>query len=120
MLHNTFVFLKFCRLELYILKKYVDDLFLAGDSLKKGVCWNPEQKIFIWSQEQEENDNRTSAHRTLEEIGKMASDLVNCLRFTWDTAEHNTNGRMPVLDTQLWVEIQPRVKRTPEEMDPEA
>ena len=76
--------------------------------------------MFIWSQEQEENDNRTSAHRTLEEMGMMASDLVNCLRFTWDTPEHNNNGRMPVLDSQLWVEIQPRVKGIPEEMDPEA
>ena len=76
--------------------------------------------MFIWTQEQEEKDDRTSTHRTLEDIGKMASDLINCLRFTWDTPEHNHNGRMPLLDTKLWVDIQPRVKGIPEEMDPQA
>ena len=40
----------------------------------------------------------------------MASSILGCLNFTWDTPCSNPNKRLPVLDTELWVGEQAREK----------
>ena len=38
----------------------------------------------------------------------MASSVFECLDFTWDSPVKNSNGRMPVLDMEMWVGTEAR------------
>ena len=40
-------------LEIHLLQKYVDDVFVAGDSMRKGIKYDKQAKALIWSPEQE-------------------------------------------------------------------
>ena len=43
-----------------------------------------------------------------------------CLKFTWDTPDQHSNGRMPVLDIQLWLGVPQREKSISPHIDPDA
>ena len=47
----------FEKLDIHLLQKYVDDVFVAGNSMKKGVKYDKMAKAIIWSNEQEILDN---------------------------------------------------------------
>ena len=40
----------------------------------------------------------------MEAISSMASSVIDCLNFTWDSPKCSETGKMPVLDLQIWVE----------------
>ena len=40
----------------------------------------------------------------------MSSDILDCLVFTWDSPTCNENGKMPVLDCQMWIGLENREK----------
>ena len=40
---------------------------------------------------------------TMQGFCKMASSVTGCLNFTWDSPSNNEGGKMPVLDTQMWM-----------------
>ena len=42
---------------------------------------------------------------SMREVSAMASDMVRCLRFTWDCPSLYEDNRMPVLDTTMLVAI---------------
>merc|ERR1711954_158290 len=46
--------LKFCKLDIKLLKKYVDDVIFGGDEIPQGAFWS--DKCLQWSQEQSEID----------------------------------------------------------------
>ena len=113
---NTLATLKpevFPRFDIYLLKKYVDDLCSITEAFPKGTVWNPVNRAFMLDKNLKTEDKREDADRTLEEISKMASGVLKCLNFTWDTPNQNKNKKMPVLDTQLWVEIPKKGKGIP-------
>ena len=56
----------------------------------------------------------------MEEFFKMASGIVKCLKFTWDTPECHKSNRMQVLDTELWLGQPEREKKVPIFKDPDA
>ena len=92
------------RLELYLLSKYVDDVLAALETMRKGVRLDPGSNTMIWSLDMESEDR----DRSLEDIRTtavedMASSVLQCLDFTWDTPSRNQNQKMPVLDTMVWV-----------------
>merc|ERR1711954_404063 len=79
--------------------------------MKTGVRWFYTHKTFIWSHEaeQEDRENETTAEEcTMREFTKMASCLTDCLEFTWDAPFKHKGGKMPVLDTQIWVGLNQR------------
>ena len=53
-------------------------------------------------------------------MAQIASSIIKCLKFTWDSPSANKSGKMPVLDCQLWIEKDRRVKGIPKAMDPES
>ena len=54
--------------------------------------------------------------RTMRIVSQMSSDILECLKFTWDSPERNVSGKMPVLDTQMWVSLESREKGLPEQI----
>ena len=86
----------------------------------KGTKWDPQNKCFTWSLDQNNEDKRTDEIRTMEELANMASSIISCLKFTWDSPECHGNGRMPVLDTALWLGYPEREKKVPTYIDPDA
>ena len=49
-------------------------------------------------------------------VAQMSSDILECLKFTWDSPECNAGGKMPVLDTQMWVSLESRERGLPEQI----
>ena len=106
-----------------MIKKYIDDVFYAGGEFRKGVKWDPTQKCLIWDPNQESEDkqyNKTNDHRTMEIVAQIASSIIKCLKFTWDSPSANKSGKMPVLDCQLWMEMDQRTRNIPSKIDPES
>ena len=94
----------YSRLDLYLLSKYVDDVITALEKFRPGTRWDPTHKVFIWTPEAHQEDlNQNMELITMTEFSKMASSLLGCLNFTWDSPEKNEGKTMPVLDTQVWV-----------------
>ena len=52
--------IKFESLEINLLTKYVDDMFIAEQALKPGVRWEGTTKTLIWDQEAEKLDMKSS------------------------------------------------------------
>ena len=89
--------------------------------MKLGVRWDPTSKCFTWSQEtenQDKADNKTTEANTMIQFSRMASSLISCLEFTMDCPGNHGNGRMPVLDTSMWVELQSRELGIPSQILP--
>ena len=111
--------IRYQRVDLFMLKKYVDDCLVALDTLKPGVRWNQGEGAMVWSKEQEDQDLTEGGGNTvstMREFSKMASGVVNCLKFTYDCPQMNGEGTMPVLDTQIRVAKENRTTGIPEEL----
>ena len=98
-------------LKTYLLRKYVDDVLTSLEKMKLGVRWEPQHKCFMWSQENEDADRSQAKNQevnTMEQFTRMASGILVCLQFTFDTPASNPNAQMPVLDTSMWIGVQSR------------
>ena len=96
----------FENVQIHLLCKYVDDCFMAVDTFRLGIRWNSQQKAMVWSLESEEEDRSSGEDPeviTMREIAKMATEVMKCLKFTFDTPKLNKSLTMPVLDSQIWV-----------------
>ena len=92
------------RLHLHLLAKYVDDVLVIPESLRRGVRWSSRDRAFIWTKEAYEEDKDLNSELvTMNAVRTMASDLLKCLNFTSDCPSQNVGGRMPVLDTAVWI-----------------
>ena len=52
----------------------------------------------------------------MEEFSKMASSITSYLQFTWDAPDLHEDGRMPVLDTSMWMGTEEREIGVPQNM----
>ena len=62
------------------------------------------------------NEGLRPDERSLKLIAEMGSSILEYLDFTYDTPSQNENHRMPVLDTQIWVGKEARIKGIPSQM----
>ena len=95
------------RMKDYLFEKYVDDSEIILENLETGSRWDEELKKITVSQEDAEDDisnNRTQEEITMNAWGSMASTIVPGLVFTVDHPANHSNGRVPVLDVELWRE----------------
>ena len=107
----------FCEMDIKLIKKYVDDVLFGGDEVAQGALWK--NRCLQWSQEQLERDKASGEDhnsRTMRIIAMISSEILECLTFTWDSPSQNKSNMMPVLDTQVWVEVEARVKGIPKTM----
>ena len=78
--------------------RYVDDLRLYINAIKKGWSWVDGRWHF--SESMAEEDKRTPETRTREEINKSFDDVVDCLFFTTETQGDFAENTLPTLDVQ--------------------
>ena len=90
------------RLDIYLLKKYVDDCLVGTGGLRLGSRWCPNQRAVIWSRQQEKVDRVTGKDEeqvTMEVVSQMAGIILDFLNFTYDCPSlHPEGSAMPVLD----------------------
>ena len=106
-----------------MLRKYVDDILTAWNEIQIGSYWDPVSKSIMWSSDQFEKDKQEGLspdHITMRLIAEIGSSIMECLTFTFDTPNQNQLGRMPVLDTQMWVGEQARSKGIPDTISMES
>ena len=107
------------KVHVHLLHKYVDDCFVALRPMRLGTRWSSKEQLMIWSEEDEKLDRENKVDHeanTMAQFAKTASDQVKCLNFTYDTPKMNENHRMPMLDTEIWVGKEAREVGIPPEI----
>ena len=89
----------------HLYSMYVDDTANGTEALKPGVKWSVEEKKMIeYIDMVEEDEQVPSDIRTAKEVAKMGSSISNMIQLTWDCPSNNNNGKMALLNTEVWVE----------------
>ena len=71
----------------------------------------------MWSLEWEEEDGDSDPEIvTMREVARMASSIMNNIKFTYDTPVMNEKKTMAVLDTQVWMGEEQREEGIPRGM----
>ena len=85
--------------------RYVDDIRLLLASLKMGWRWNGKQLEFkeIWLEE-DRQEGLTKTARTANVLNSVMNSIHPELKFTMETCEDFESGKLPTLDTQIWME----------------
>ena len=94
----------FEKVNIQILLKYVADCFMALDKMRLGVRWSSIHKVMIWMPEDKERYRKNGTNpdvASMEQVAKMAGEVLKCLKLTFDTPSLKKSRRMPVLDTQI-------------------
>ena len=83
--------------------RYVDDTKQGAEKIKKGTRF--EDGALTWSKQREEEDKDTPDDiLTFTVLQQIANTISPTLRVTFETPSQYPNGKLPLLDTQIWVE----------------
>ena len=86
---------------------YVDDQSWAGRALRRGVRWDTCMSKMRWTKEWEDDDvvlGEKSDKRTFRQLRRMGNTIESDIKMKEDTPSENEDGKLPVLDTKMWVE----------------
>ena len=91
--------LRECGIVVYLLTKYVDDIFVICRTVELNQNWNGQG---IRTRISEDNTTRglTKQQHTLNILIEIANSILGCLQFT---GEDSTDAPIAVLDTQFWM-----------------
>ena len=96
-LHLTF--------HLYSYTRFVDDTANGMAALPPGTRWGEEEGYMVFLPHLEEEDKEVQADmRTMREVVRMGNSLSEMIQLTGDCPSANESGKMPLLNTQVWVE----------------
>ena len=86
--------------------RYVDDGRTLLYPIKAGWGWINEENKMVWSEEQEKKDtaNSTWTSRTARTVKDIVNSCNKTLRCTVETCDDFEDGRLPTLDTNIWME----------------
>ena len=86
-------------------KRYVDDSAEGMEALKPGVRLSEEEQRKILHPGLVEEDLQLEPDlRSMREVVKMGNSIYDMVQLTGDCPSENPNGKMPLLDTEVWVE----------------
>ena len=85
--------------QLFLLTKYVDDIFLISRTLSLDKYWDGE-KIASHGEDFIQPSGISKQEHTLNIFLQIANSIIECLKFT---GEVSTDAPISVLDTQFWV-----------------
>jgi hypothetical protein len=83
-------------------KRYIDDQNVVIEALKTGQKYDPELGEIVQDPAAEE-DNRSSEERTFEAVRLIGDSVNHMIQLTVDHPEKNENGRVPILDLEVWM-----------------
>ena len=93
------------KLTTYMYKRYVDDTANAMEAISPGTRWGEEEKRMVMLPHLVEEDKEVEPDlRTMREVVRMASSIHPMIQLTGDCPSKNNDGRMPLLNTKVWVE----------------
>ena len=83
----------------------MDDTANGTEAIQPGIRWSEEEgRMILHPHLVEEDRDMPKDIRTTREVAKMGSSISNMIRLTWDCPSNNNNGKMPMLNTEVWVE----------------
>ena len=97
--------LKKAKVELALYKRYVDDVMSSLAGLDPGVMLEG-GKMVVKPDKVEEDRNMRVDKRTFDELAKVAGKVFECLDFTADSPSSHVEGKVPLLDIQVYVNKQ--------------
>ena len=86
--------------EYFLMIKYVDNVYVFLQGLKKGMRYNKFNKKLEWHEDDEKYDieeGNSADYTTMNAWQEMASDVYLFINFTKDTAEQHNDKFVPVL-----------------------
>ena len=90
--------------EVELVRSYVDDVTEIAKALDPGVRFDETRMKMVRIPELVESDNGVPEdERTMEELRKIANTIFKCVQFTTECPSGQENGKVPVLDLQLYV-----------------
>ena len=93
-------------INLLLFMRYVDDVRNFLRPLCEGVRWNGCKFEFNESWEVEDiMGGKTDQERTTEQLVLAMSSIISFLEFEGEEGGMFADGRLPTLDTNLWVEL---------------
>merc|ERR1712082_183447 len=109
---------KKCRkagLKLDLYRRYVDDQFLVMRAVAKGWSYDQKTGRMVFSREKADCDTTSDTERTAKVMADIANSIHEQIQVTTDIPGQHPDGRMPVLDLKVWVNLQgeiPKVSHT--------
>ena len=82
-------------------RRYVDDILVCLDPLRKGWEYNKVKNKMEYKENVITNDS--DEKRTMKTLMEVADSIDQNIQFTTDSPENHIDGRMPVLDLKVWV-----------------
>ena len=93
------------KITIYMFNRYVDDTANAARALAPGMRWGEEERSMVFLPHLVEEDRGVEADiRTMREVVRMGSSLDTTIQLTGDCPSSNESGKMPLLNTEVWVE----------------
>ncbi len=103
MIHWDWKYLETLRILIMIYDRYVDDTKQGVKRIKKGTRFG--NGTLTWSKEKEEEDKDIPDDVfTFSILQEIANTISPTLKVTFETPSQYPNGKLPLLDTQIWVE----------------
>ena len=102
--------LNLSKMELLLLKGYVDDVRQGGMQLRYGLRWDTMSKGWKWTEKEwlEDLRRRKDGELPNERMKRICLPLMNSiskdLRFTAEIEEEFPSQRLPTLDFELWID----------------
>ena len=73
-------------------------------ALPPGTRWGEEEGYMVFLPHLVKEDEEVQADmRTMREVVRMGNSLSDMIQLTGDCPSANENGKMPLLNTQVWV-----------------
>ena len=88
-----------------ILSLYVDDQFSYGEATMRGLRYNKAKGALELSSDQEAKDDLVKAdERSIRLLAEIGNSIDKDIQLTYDAPSMNKGGKMPLLDTEVWLE----------------
>ena len=94
------------KMTAYMYNRYVDDTTNGMKALAPGMRWGEDEKAMVFLPHLVDEDMEKAAdERTMREVVRMGSSIDPSISIQLtDCSSINENGKMPALETQVWVE----------------
>ena len=92
-------------IKVWAMIKYVDDVNIVLDILEAGWRWSG--GCLEWRDEwltADMESGQSQEERSMEVVRSAAEDVVGWLHFTIDLPDMHNNGKVPMLDLEVWVD----------------
>ena len=95
--------IKKAKLDVFLYKRYVDDINACVEVVKPGMRWNGRELIF--NQEVVEEDRQIEDDkRTFNIIRQIGDQIHSSIKLEVDVPSNHDDRKIPILDLKVWVE----------------